>query len=73
VTDRAEAPSRGRFLLRSTAFLSHPSVEIRQGERTLWSGSLRRLVPGRSALLAADWLANVDLAGGRLTVTSVAN
>jgi len=73
VTDRAEAPSRGRFLLRSTAFLSHPSVEIRQGERTLWSGRLRRLVPGRSALVPADWLVDVDLAGGRLTVTSVAN
>jgi thioredoxin reductase len=73
VGDPAQAPPRARFLLRSTTFLSRPRVEIRQGERTLWSGRPRQLVPGRSARLPADWLAEVDLAGGRLTVTSVAN
>jgi thioredoxin reductase len=73
VGDPAQAPPQARFLLRSTTFLSRPRVEIRQGERTLWSGRPRQLVPGRSARLPADWLAGVDLAGGRLTVTSVAN
>jgi thioredoxin reductase len=69
----ATPPSRGRFLLRSGAFLSRPRLEIRQDGRLLWSGRTRRLVPGRSTLLPADWLAQVDLEGGWLTVTTVAN
>ena len=66
-------PSRGRFLLRSSAFLSQPRLAIRQDGRLLWSGRARRLVPGRSTLLPAGWLAQVDPEGGRLTVTTVAN
>jgi Pyridine nucleotide-disulphide oxidoreductase len=73
VSPDAEPPPRGRFLLRSDAFLTHPRIEIRQGERLLWSGRLRRLVPGRSASLPAGWITEVDTAGSRLTVTSVAN
>ena len=75
VSETRDVPSRGRFLLRSTAFLSRPRLELRQGERFLWSGRLRRLIPGRSALLPAGWVQRVDLDGEpvRLTVTSVAN
>jgi thioredoxin reductase len=73
VSDVREAPSQGHFLLRSSAFLTRPRLEIRQDERLLWSGRVRRLVPGRSSKLPADWLPAVDGAGGRLTVTSVAN
>jgi thioredoxin reductase len=73
VSPDAEPPPRGRFLLRSDAFLSRPRIEIRQGERLLWSGRLRRLVPGRSASLPAGWITEIDTAGSRLTVTSVAN
>jgi thioredoxin reductase len=73
VSEGREAPSRGRFLLRSSAFLTRPRLEIRQDGRLLWTGRVRRLVPGRSALLPADWLPEVDSDGGRLTVTCVAN
>jgi thioredoxin reductase len=73
VSDRSDVPSRGRFLLRSSEFLTHPRLEIRQGERVLWSGRVRRIIPGRSASLPAGWLTEVDPGGGRLTVTSVAN
>jgi thioredoxin reductase len=73
VSDQRDAPPREHFLLRSSAFLTHPRLEIRQGERALWSGRLRRLVPGRSASLPAGWITEVDAAGSRLTVTSVAN
>jgi thioredoxin reductase len=69
----SEAPPRGRFLLRSNAVLGRSRVEIRQGERLLWSGRVRRLVPGRSTLLPTGWLGDVDPEGERLTVTSVAN
>jgi thioredoxin reductase len=68
-----ETPPRVRFLLRSTAFLRRPRIEIRQGERLLWSGVVRGLVPGRSRPIPPDWLARVDAEGERLTVTSVAN
>jgi hypothetical protein len=50
-------------MLRSSEFLSRPSVEIVQGERTLWSGRLRRSMPGRSARVPADWTREVDLDG----------
>jgi NADPH-dependent 2,4-dienoyl-CoA reductase/sulfur reductase-like enzyme len=73
VSDGRDAPSRGRFLLRSSAFLTRPRLEIRQDERLLWTGRVRRLVPGRSSTLPADWLPEVDGEGGRLTVTCVAN
>jgi thioredoxin reductase len=66
-------PSRGRFLLRSSSFLSRPRLAIHQDGRLLWRGRARRLVPGRSKLIPADWLKEVDRDGGRLTVTTVAN
>jgi len=66
-------PSRGRFLLRSSVFLSRPRLAIRQDGRLLWSGRAKRLIPGRSASLPADWLKEVDREGGPLTVTTVAN
>jgi hypothetical protein len=58
-----EPPARGRFLLRSSEFLRLPRVELVQGERTLWSGRLRRAMPGRSARLPAGWTREVDLDG----------
>lgn len=61
-------PPRDRFLLRSTSFLRLPGIEVRQGERVLWSGRLPRLVPNRSAHIAADWASSVDPKGGPVTV-----
>jgi len=40
-----------------------PRVEVAQGERTLWSGRLRRLMPGRSTRLPWRWTSEVDLSG----------
>jgi thioredoxin reductase len=60
----AEAPPRGRFLVRSQELLRAPRVELVQDERTLWRGRLPRLTPGRSARLPQAWTRAVDPAGG---------
>jgi thioredoxin reductase len=68
-----QPPPRGRFLLRSADASRRPRVELTQDGRRLWSGRLRRLGPGRSGRLPADWTAAVDPDGGpvaaRLTAT----
>jgi thioredoxin reductase len=64
----AGAPPRGRFALRSREFARRPLVEIVQDGRTLWSGRVARLVPGRSARLPHSWTSAVDKAGGPLRV-----
>jgi hypothetical protein len=61
------APPRGRFLLRSEESLRWPRVELVQGGRQLWSGRPRRLGPGRSARLPAEWAARVDPRNGPVT------
>ena len=68
VAPGAGAPPRGRFALRSREFARRPRVEIAQDGRTLWSGHVARLVPGRSARLPSDWPAAVDPAGGPVRV-----
>ena len=57
-------PPRGRFLLRATERLTRPRVELTQDGRALWTGRLRRLGPGRSTGLPADWSIDVDPHGG---------
>jgi hypothetical protein len=64
----AAVPPRGRFALRPESFVQRPRVEIAQDGRTLWSGRLRRLVPGRSAALPHAWTASVDPRGGPVSV-----
>ena len=54
-----------------TSFAQRPRVEVAQAGRTLWSGRLRRLVPGRSAALPHAWAAAVDPAGGPVSVRLV--
>ena len=63
-----EAPPRGRFLLRALEQLGSPRIEIAQAGRTLWSGRLRRLDPGRSATLPVEWASAVDPQDGAVTV-----
>jgi thioredoxin reductase len=63
-----EPPPRRRFALRSNVFLDHPRVEIRQDGRAIGAARVRRLVPGRSTYLAAEWLEHVDLAGGPIEI-----
>jgi thioredoxin reductase len=67
-----EPPPRGRFALRSSAFLAGPDIEIRQHDRLLWTGRLRRMVPGRSSSLPASWLVKVDPHGSAIEVQSAA-
>lgn len=62
------AAPRDRFLLRSWSFLRLPRLEVAQGERTLWRGRLRRLVPGRSAHIPASWTERVDPSAGPIVV-----
>jgi hypothetical protein len=57
-------------VLRASEFLERPSIDIRQGGRALWSGSLRRLVPGRSASLPAGWIALVDPKSGPIEISA---
>ena len=64
----AGAPPRGRFALRSREFARRPRVEVAQDGRTLWTGHVARLVPGRSARLPRGWTAAVDPAGGPVRV-----
>jgi thioredoxin reductase len=63
-----EAPPRERFLLRALEQLASPQIEIAQAERTLWSGRLRRLGPGRSATLPVEWASAADPEDGELMV-----
>jgi thioredoxin reductase len=65
-----DAPPRHRFLVRSTAFLQTPTLEIRQAGRLLWSGGVRRLVPGRSASLPWTWIRAVDGSGEPIEVSA---
>jgi thioredoxin reductase len=64
----AAAPPRGRFLLRAAAPLRRPRVVAEQDGRVLLDTRLRRLGPGASAALPADWAAAADPAGGPVTV-----
>jgi thioredoxin reductase len=61
-------PPRARFALRSAAFVNQVEIEIRQGARVLWTGRVRRLVPGRSRSLAAEWISRVDPQGAPIEV-----
>ena len=63
VSTMRDEPPRGRFLLRSTAFLRRPQIEIRQGGRVVWSGRVGRVMPGRSVALPPRCLDAVDPAG----------
>jgi len=68
VTPQGGRPPRGRFLLRAAQILRRPQVEVTQNGRRLWSGGLRRLGPGRSTGLPADWVAGVEPTGGPAVV-----
>jgi len=64
ITPRAAGAPRGRFALRSREFARRPRLELLQDGRTLWTGRVARLVPGRSARLPDAWIAAVDRSGG---------
>ena len=64
----ATPPPRHRFALRSNTFLSRPELQIRQDDRVLWSGRLRKLVPGRSGHVPANWLTRVNPEGAEIEV-----
>jgi hypothetical protein len=61
-------PPRGRFALRALAFVDRPEIEVRQGDRVLWHGRTRRLVPGRSRMLPSAWMARVEPGGPSIEV-----
>jgi thioredoxin reductase len=63
------APPRNRFLIRSSAFLRRPWIEIRQGDRLLWRGRVSRLVPGRSGALPCGWTTRADVTGAPLEIS----
>jgi thioredoxin reductase len=68
VTPSPDGPPRSRFALRARAFLGRPAVEVRQGDRVLWTGRPRRVGPGRSTRLPADWARSADPAGGDVEI-----
>jgi thioredoxin reductase len=59
----ADPPPRGRFLLRASEFLRAPRIELTQGERTVWSRRVSRVMPGRSTGLPHGWARDIDPAG----------
>jgi thioredoxin reductase len=69
VSDTAPPP-RARFLLRSREPLERPRIEIRQDGRLLWSGRVRRLIPGRSASLPWSWTRLVDANSGPVELSA---
>ena len=68
VSAEDEPPPRGRFALRSEAFVRKPEVEIRQDGQVLWSGRLAGLNPGRSRALPCTWIARIRPDGGPIEV-----
>jgi NADH dehydrogenase FAD-containing subunit len=48
------------FRLRAREILGARELEVAQDGRALWRGRVRRLLPGRSTRLPADWTADVD-------------
>jgi len=71
ITPAHGTPPRARFMLRAAQILRRSHVEVTQDGRRLWSGGLRRLVPGRSTGLPAGWTVDVDPAGGPVRATLV--
>jgi thioredoxin reductase len=78
----AGRPHLGRMLIWADAFVSHPRVNVRQGERQLaemtsavrgmWPGDPnlpRTLVPNRPVRLDASWVDDVDPDGPPVSVT----
>ena len=54
----------GTFRIRAREILGARNVVVSQDGRKLWSGRVRRLMPGRSARLIGVWVDEVDYDGG---------
>jgi thioredoxin reductase len=50
----------GHFILRVTKILDHPTVEVWQGSRHLWSRPYRRLIPNLPVYLSDRWLQQIN-------------
>ena len=59
---------RGRFVLRSGAFVDKAVLSVRQGTQELCRRRYRRLVPNRPVRLPASWTRKVALDGGPVLV-----
>ena len=59
-----------RFVLRADSFVATRSIEVAQGEHTLWHGNVvgRSLAPNRSISIGAEWVEHVDPGGPPVTV-----
>jgi thioredoxin reductase len=71
LSDRPRDPPRGSFALRSAELVSGPRLQVTQEDRIIFDGRIRRLIPGRSARLAAGWTAAVNFGGGPVRVRVV--
>jgi thioredoxin reductase len=60
--------SGGRFALRARGHLRAPRLRVDQDGRTLWSGRLPRVMPGRSVRMPGAWAGAVDLSGGPVRI-----
>ena len=50
----------GHFILRVTQILDHPTVEVWQADRRLWSRQYRQLIPNLPIYLSDRWLQQVN-------------
>jgi NADPH-dependent 2,4-dienoyl-CoA reductase/sulfur reductase-like enzyme len=62
----AASPPLGCFLVRVSEFCRNIQLQVRQGERVLYSRRFRALQPNRSIHLNSGWVASVDPTGEAL-------
>jgi hypothetical protein len=56
------------LLLRSERELIDARLAASQDGRRLWTGRVRRIMPGRSVRIRSDWTAEVEVGGGPVTL-----
>ncbi len=64
----ADVRELAAFRVRAREILGARGIEVSQDGRTLWSGRVKRLMPGRSARLPGGWVDGVDHDGGPVAV-----
>ena len=70
VITSAAPPPLGRFVLRSQAFRRMTRLEVSQDGRLLARSRPVRMMPARPVHLTANWLPQVDPAGGPVRVAA---
>ena len=57
-----------QFSLRVTQFVQNATIQVQQGQKTLYTQTFRRLRPNKTLHLSSQWLTQVDPTGGSLRI-----